>query len=199
MPQERRSTHNTHRLPSYTFQPRKLPCFFHFAFLATSPLSGFLFPPLSIPCGACCTVGQSGSMAVRAFPYGRCHAQVIRPHYEDIRATLINGPDVLPLNLACPSLSCAGPGSVCALTCSTAWCLSFLCSSKQIVDFTLWLEQPNADSSFEFTLMKSNNKSEMLWHSISGHWLCVKHGWGDVWHCFEQIFICMLPSHTAAD
>lgn len=107
----------------------------HFAFLSTSPLSWFI-PALSLPCGTSSAVGQSGSMVAWPLPYSRCHARVIRPHHEDICATLINKPVVLPLNLLpshVPKFRLRSP------TCSTAWRLSLHCSSYQIVDFTLWL------------------------------------------------------------
>lgn len=89
------------------------PLLFHFAFLSTSP--PFLSPSF-FPSGTCCTVGQSGSIATRPLPYGRCHGQVIRPHYEDICGTLINKSVVLPLNLFSPSLSCPCLSSGCGLS-----------------------------------------------------------------------------------
>lgn len=115
MPPESRSIHNTDRLLSDTFQSQKPSCF-SILHSHQPPLSLGFSSPLPLPRGTCCTVGQSGSMAARPLPYGRCHAQVIRPHYEDICATLINEPVVLPLNLFSPSLSCPCLSSGCGLS-----------------------------------------------------------------------------------
>lgn len=98
MPPETRRIHNTERLLSYTFQSHKLTCFICLAFQSTSvwtEVLPFILSPLwNLP--RCGPVRQYGCTAAT---YGRCHAQVIRPNYEDICATLIKRPVVLPLSL----------------------------------------------------------------------------------------------------
>lgn len=113
MPPESRRIHNTDQLLSCTFQSLScLPILHSYP----PPFHLSSFSPLSLPCGICHTVGQSGRMAARPVPYGRCHAQVIRPNYEDICATLINEPVVFPLNLFSPSLLCPRLSSTCGLS-----------------------------------------------------------------------------------
>lgn len=98
MPPETRRIHNTERLLSCTFQSHKLTCFVCLAFQSTSASTEVLSLTVSPLWNLqhCGPVRQYGSMAAT---YGRCHAQVIRPNYEDICATLIKRPVVLPLSL----------------------------------------------------------------------------------------------------
>lgn len=95
-----RELHNTDRLPSHTFQSKQLSCI--------SILCSNQLPPASVwlPLFPACVVlvRPSGSTAARLLPCSRCHAQVIRPHYEDICAALINTPIVLPPKLSIPVL-----------------------------------------------------------------------------------------------
>lgn len=114
MPPENRCIQNTDRLLSYAFQSQKLSRLSVLHFYQPPLCLSFLFSP-SLLCSTCSAMGPSGSMAARPLPYSLCHAQVIRPHYEDICATLINEPVVLPLNLFSPSLSCPCLSSGCGL------------------------------------------------------------------------------------
>lgn len=105
MPPESRRIHYTERLLSDTFHSPKLSLHFSILHSYQAALSLLSFPHRAAP------QGPPGSLAARPSPYRGCHAQVIRPHYEDICATLINEPVVLPLStspllpLSCPCLS----------------------------------------------------------------------------------------------
>lgn len=96
-----RELNNTDRLPSYTFQSEKPT--FPFCILINLPS---ILVSLLLFLSCVVLMRPSGCMAARPLPYSHCHAQVIRPHNEDICATLINAPVVLPSNLFSTFLSC---------------------------------------------------------------------------------------------
>lgn len=81
--------HNTEQLLSCILQFRISPILsVQHSHSPSLPLDFYAL--LSLPHGTYYTVGQLSSMVVWSPPYGRCHAQMIRPNYEDICAALIN-------------------------------------------------------------------------------------------------------------
>lgn len=139
MPLESRCTHNTEWLLSHTHthSPRNCPAF-QFCILICLPSGVAPLPLASQP----------------VWLHGCCHARVIRPYYEDICATLINEPVVLPLLSRVPA-------EVQAWVSHQPHSLTFALAPHQFPDWRLHtvvaLRHPSVDSSADFTFIKSKN------------------------------------------
>lgn len=193
--------HNTHRccvtLCCHTPFNQRKSSIFSYCFLIN--LHSLLLP-LSLFLSSVAPVGLSDSMAPQPFPYSHCNTQVIRLHYEDICATLINKSVVLPPNLFSPFLSCPSWSSGCGLLPSTNWRLPLHCSSFQIADVTLLLHSPNQVLTVNLTSPSSRatiNQKCCDIHSVQSS--TVSKTAVCVWHSFDQILICMHSFHAVTD